>query len=88
MERIEIELLAPGGNGAVVRMPGRRYPGVVIQGDSLSIMRRQVAELTAACAQGDVDGALDLSQFLLADLDENLGSYEDALARHGIPRPY
>lgn len=35
MKRIEADILTDGGNDAVVRMPGRRFPGVLIQGDSL-----------------------------------------------------
>ncbi|MFJ2517286.1 DUF6959 family protein [Streptomyces griseoviridis] len=30
MERIEAELFTDGGNDVVVRMPGRRFPGVVM----------------------------------------------------------
>jgi hypothetical protein len=33
----EPEVLSDVSNNAVVRMPGRRFPGLVIQGDSLSI---------------------------------------------------
>ncbi|SEL25108.1 DUF6959 family protein [Streptacidiphilus jiangxiensis] len=84
MERIEIELLAP----TVIRMPGRRFPGVVVQGDSLSIIRSEVAEVTTLCAQGEVGEALESAQYLLAKLDEILGYYEDVLAGHGIDRPY
>ncbi|MGW0206694.1 DUF6959 family protein [Streptomyces sp. NPDC003233] len=36
MERAEAELLMDGGNNAVVRLPGRQFPGVLIQGDSLN----------------------------------------------------
>ena len=30
MERLEVEFLSRGGNNAVVRLPGRRFPGVVV----------------------------------------------------------
>ncbi|WP_373294465.1 DUF6959 family protein [Streptomyces albiflavescens] len=36
MERVEAELFTDGGNDAVVRLPGRNFPGVLIQGDTLS----------------------------------------------------
>ncbi|MFF5778388.1 DUF6959 family protein [Streptomyces virginiae] len=39
MERVEAELFTDGGNDAVVRLPGRDFPGVLIQGDTLSILR-------------------------------------------------
>jgi hypothetical protein len=33
MERVAAELFTDGGNNPVVRLPGRRFPGVLIQGD-------------------------------------------------------
>ncbi|WP_443048847.1 DUF6959 family protein [Streptomyces sp. NBC_00328] len=33
---IEAELFTDGGNDAVVRMSGRRFPGVLVQGDSFT----------------------------------------------------
>lgn len=44
MEHIEAELFTDGGNDAVVRLSGRRFPGVLVQGDSLRILRSDVAE--------------------------------------------
>lgn len=59
MERIEAELFTDGGNDAVVRLPGRRFPGVLVQGDSLHILRSDVAEVVEACERGDLDEARD-----------------------------
>ncbi|MFE9967575.1 hypothetical protein OG894_38555 [Streptomyces sp. NBC_01724] len=56
MERVEAELFTDSGNNAVVRLPGGRFPGVLIQGDSLSILRSDVAEVVEAFDQGDVAG--------------------------------
>lgn len=88
MELIEAELLTDPGNDTVVRLPPRRFPGVLIQGDSLSIIRSDVAEIVEACAQGDVDDAHDAATLLLANIDELLDRYESALRAHGLERPY
>ncbi|MFG3167022.1 DUF6959 family protein [Streptomyces sp. NPDC048200] len=88
MERVEAELFADGGNNAVVRLPPRRFPGVLIQGDSLSIIRSEVAEVLEACDQGDLAGARETAGLLLADLDEVLARYTAALDAHQVPRPY
>ncbi|MGW2823612.1 DUF6959 family protein [Streptomyces sp. NPDC001443] len=88
MERVEVELFTDGGNDAVVRMPGRRFPGIVVQGDSLRILRDDVAEVVEACERGDLDEARDSAGFLLANLDALLARYEAALGEHRIPRPY
>ncbi|GGQ18014.1 MULTISPECIES: DUF6959 family protein [Streptomyces] len=88
MELIEAELLTDPGNDTVVRLPPRRFPGVLIQGDSLSIIRSDVAEIVEACAQGDVDDAHEAATLLLANIDELLDRYESALRAHGLERPY
>ncbi|MFF5188188.1 DUF6959 family protein [Streptomyces sp. NPDC000345] len=88
MERVEAELFTDGGNNAVVRLPPRRFPGVLIQGDSLSIIRSDVAEVVEACARGDLAEARETAGLLLADLDELLARYNAALDAHKVPRPY
>ncbi|MEU0028491.1 hypothetical protein [Streptomyces sp. NPDC006335] len=88
MERVEAELFTPGGNNAVVRLPGRHFPGVLVQGDSLHIVRTEVAEILEACERGDLAEARDTAGLLLSGLDELLAGYEAALSDHGIRRPY
>ncbi|WP_416984920.1 DUF6959 family protein [Streptomyces sp. T028] len=48
-----------GGNDAVVRLPGRRFPEVLMQGDSLHILRGDLAEVMEACERGDLAEARD-----------------------------
>jgi hypothetical protein len=88
MERVTAELFTDGGNDAVVRMPGRKFPGVLIQGDSLSILRADLAEAVESVDQGDIAGARETVGLLLKDLDALLARYTAALDSHGIPRPY
>lgn len=87
-ERVEAELFTDGGNDAVVRMPGRRFPGVLVQGDSLHIQRADAAEVKEACERGDLDEARDSAGLLLTNLDALLARYEAALREHEAPRPY
>jgi hypothetical protein len=51
VERIEVDLLTSPGNYAIVRMPGRRFPGVVVQGDSLSILAYDAEEIANALSK-------------------------------------
>jgi hypothetical protein len=88
MERVEAELFTDGGNDAVVRLPGRRFPGVLIQGDSLHILRTDMAEVVEACERGDLVEAGESAGLLLASLDGLLTRYSTALERHEIKRPY
>ncbi|MEV0559112.1 hypothetical protein AB0I27_37400 [Streptomyces sp. NPDC050597] len=88
MERVEAELFTDGGNDAVVRLPGRRFPGVLVQGDSLHILRSDVAELAKACERGNLADAGQSAGLLLEHLDALLNRYSTALEEHQIQRPY
>ena len=88
MKRLEVELLTDGGNDAVVRLPGRQFPGVLVQGDSLSIVRADVSELVGLCDAGDLEGAKETAALLLADMDALIRRYTEALRLHGIQLPF
>ncbi|WP_116199559.1 DUF6959 family protein [Amycolatopsis circi] len=88
MQRIKAELFTDPGNNAVVRMPGRKFPGVLIQGDSLSILRGDLAHIVKSCAEGDLDEARESAAIILADLDAMLDRYCDTLRAHDIPVPF
>ncbi|MFI8385773.1 DUF6959 family protein [Streptomyces sp. NPDC085540] len=88
MDRIEVELFTDPGNDAVVRLPSRNFPGVLIQGDSLSIIRADVAEIVEACDQGDVSEAREAAAVVLSNLDELLARYTEALKAHDMRIPF
>ncbi|HCT78032.1 MAG TPA: hypothetical protein DGG94_04065 [Micromonosporaceae bacterium] len=71
MDRIEAELFSDGGNNAILRMPGRAFPGIVVQGDTLSTWRQQLA---AALRTDPADGeTLDELDYFVSELSEVLG---------------
>ena len=88
MKRVEAELFTDGGNDAVVRLPDRRFPGVLIEGDSLHILRSDLAEVVEACEGGELAEARKSAGLLVAGLDALLARYATALEEHGVPRPY
>jgi hypothetical protein len=83
------KLLTPAHNFAVVQLPGRQYPGVVVQGDSLTILINRLRDAKGALQAGRSDEALAM---LTDELDETLkpiqALYERVLAEHGIELPY
>jgi hypothetical protein len=84
----ELELWAPHANSAVVRLPGRRFPGVVIQGDSLSIfldLAMEVVERIPATADDELRGA---AEELAEKLAMHLEIYESVLQARGLSLPY
>ncbi|MFF3691046.1 DUF6959 family protein [Streptomyces sp. NPDC002187] len=70
------------------RRPGRRFPGVLIQGDSLTILHSNIAEVVEAFDQGDVAGAREAAGLLPEELDELLARHSAALEAHEIVLPY
>ena len=79
----EAKLLTPPHNYAVVHLPERAFPGIVVQGDSFHTIVR------------DIEDALDDPQereAILSDLLDRLREvrsyYEKVLVENGIDRPY
>ncbi len=87
LPRVEVESLTDQSNFAVIRLPQRKFPGVVFQGDSLSTIVADASQLAVSAQRG----APDVAE-LAAHLSEQLASiqhhYEQALAAHRIPLPY
>jgi hypothetical protein len=81
----ETKLLTEPTNWAVVHLPERAFPGVVVQGDSLNIL---ISDLKRAAAEPDVQERT----FLLNDVIERLEGaqlrYEAVLKREGMTLPY
>lgn len=81
----DVKLLSEPTNYAVVHLPGRAFPGVVFQGDSLDSF---IADLEEAVRTNDPDE----KSFALRDVIERLrgiqAHYEGVLNREGIELPY
>ena len=88
MRKIEVESFSTTVNAAVIRLPGRQFPGIVIQGDSLKILVdsvENVARLSSGSTVPDLESAVaELKQIL----DGYKGAYERALRADGQPLPY
>ncbi len=85
-------MLTPQHNYAVLRMPDRKFPGVVFQGDSLSVLVQDVCELRdrlrRIAREQDLTAAQEEADLIARHLLEIQTAYEDALATHDIRLPY
>lgn len=81
-------ILEVGANGGVVQLPERRYPGLVIQGDSLSILVSDFEELKELIAKDDKPEIHACLETIESHLKERLEFYESVLGKHGIQLPY
>lgn len=82
------ELLSSSRNFAVVQLPGRKFPGVVFQGDSLNILLRELKELQQRVATHNDDEINARLEDLTERMSEVLRQYETVCAEKGIPLPY
>jgi hypothetical protein len=88
MQKCEVEVFSGAVNSVVLRVPGRKFPGLLIQGDTFSTfyaMAKKICDL--AKFEGAVE-LMDLSQQLEDDLGSRLRDYEQVLVTHGIDLPY
>ena len=90
MERVQVETYSEDTNAWIVRTPGRKYPALVIQGDSFSILftaAQSVLERARACQCKDhelVEEAEELRDLLW----NRLSHYEQTLRESGFDLPY
>ena len=84
----EVEVLSEAANAAVVRMPGRRFPGVVVQGDSLRILHDLAADVVAQCQPTGDEELQGTAEEMLDLLRQYLLHYEETLRASGIELPY
>ncbi len=83
-----VEIYSDATNAAVMRHPGRQFPGVLIQGDTLHNLYRSIAEVAAAAHQS-LDDELVAE---LEDVREHLSAlmlhYRRVMAEHQLPLPF
>ncbi len=84
MARIEVNLLTDGGNNAVIHMPGRKFPGVLVQGDALNALAQRVTLALAGCLGEEAHDAI---AGVAADLHAMLTRYEQAVQAEGLRLP-
>ena len=88
MRTDDVEIYSDASNYAVLRHPGRRFPGCLIQGDSLSILCQVADSVRRLLDEGDIDEACDELDELRSMLWDRLKHYEDVLRQHDIELPF
>lgn len=75
-------------NCPVVSVPGRRFPGVVIQGDSLKILLDQAQEIEELAIQGQNEELNAAVAHLKLILSGYVEEYETTMKANGRDLPY
>jgi hypothetical protein len=83
-----VEIYSDATNAAIMRHPERRFPGLLVQGDTLSGLCRRTSEVYERLA-GTVDEESRWALFMLSDeLRSFLAHYKNTLQEHGIDLPF
>ena len=88
MEYMELEVYSQSIDRGVVRMPSQSFPGLVLQGETLSSLLR-LAKLT--CEKMPItteQEVLDSAHELVERIQKLVSHYEATLGKHNIPLPY
>jgi hypothetical protein len=88
MTPITLQQLSDQVSGPVLHYPGRRFPGVLIQGDSLHGFVMMAAAVVKALEQSDLRTARDEAEELRDKLRAHLDHYSGVLRDAGMPSPY
>ena len=89
MEEDGALIVSRAGNWAVVHMPGRRFPGIHVQGDTFAALREQLAGAARVLRDEPANlRALDEVDSVVEEMSAMLTVYEHVLAERGIQRPY
>jgi hypothetical protein len=88
MRTENVEIYSDQSNAAVMRHPGRRFPGVLIQGDTLYGLC-VAADTSCNRLRGSMDeeGYSELNE-LRNHLQSLLTHYKSVLAAHQMPLPF
>ena len=88
MEYMELEVYSQSIDRGIVRMPSQGFPGLVIQGETLSSLLR-LSKLSYEKSQNTTDTELiDTSRELMESIQKLVSHYEATLGKHNIPLPY
>ena len=88
METMPLDVYSSERNLAVVTPPGRRFPGIVIQGDTLHelfVAAGKAEELVRRTGDRELAGWVEK---LRAEIGALHAHYERVMVEHGVRLPY
>lgn len=88
MKKDDVEIYSDSTNQAVMKHPGRNYPGVLVQGDTLYSYCRGLDDVCRDLRSGNTDDAYDELNEIRNAMWEKLNHYKVVLGEHGIELPF
>jgi hypothetical protein len=87
MTKTEFEVYSDSPNRVIARYPGRAFPGVLIQGDTLHNLVGQLMEVEAKILSSSVEAREALAE-IREFLQSLVSHYADVLKENGFRSPF
>jgi len=88
MEYMELEVYSQSINRGVVKIPSQSFPGLLLQGETLSNLLNLAGSVHEKSKQTLDTELISTSGELRDSLQKLLSHYEATLGKHNIPLPY
>ncbi len=88
MNKQEVEIYSDTSNYAIMKHPGRKFPGSLIQGDSLYILCQCVDHISDSMKAKDYEEAYEELSELRSMLRGRLDHYKKVLGEHDMSLPF
>ncbi len=82
-----VEVFSEEVNFAVIRIPERQYPGVLVQGDSLYNLLSTVIDVIEVF-ENDKEEAMEALKFLYKELNWRVENYQKVMEDNNSPFPF
>lgn len=84
----QVELLSRPVNYAVVQLPERKFPGVVVQGDTLNSLVKRLERMSGLLAAEEIEELTAEIESMREELFGAITHYESICAARRIALPY
>ncbi len=88
MKKELVEIYSNTSNIAVMKHPGRAFPGSLIQGDSLHCLVRDLREVKNELSTGKIQDASEELDEIIELLEDRLDHYKKVLREHDCKLPF
>ncbi len=88
MYKAEVEIYSDASNHAIMKHPGRNFPGSLLQGDSLYILCQDLDILLSELKKSDYEEVEEIANDLRNRLWDRLNHYQNVLLEHDIDLPF
>ncbi|MFB8008803.1 DUF6959 family protein [Nocardia sp. NPDC056000] len=82
------EIMETQGDYSLVKWEGRKFPGLLIQGDTLTTVLDDLSEARSELDVGNVDDGRFALGEALRKVEQMLSSYEEMMLLAGVKLPY